>query len=153
MKHIPLINTEQVIQISDEDYLFCSQYNWRLNLSTGYIQGSNLDVHTKYLHKLIVFRVGVFDFEEIDHKDRNKLNNQRDNLDPTTIKKNRANSSPRRSGSGFKYIHLDKRTMLWQVRIKQLPIDIAGGTFDVLEDAIKARDRLIVSKQLQVYLE
>ena len=80
------------IQVSDEDFDWLNSFNWHIN-SNGYAI-RNYGGHRskqKYMHREIL---GLTKRSEIaDHKDRNRLNNQRDNLRLATNSQNAANKN------------------------------------------------------------
>ena len=56
---------------------------------------------------------------QVDHRDRNGLNNQRHNLRPATTSRNSANKPGNRNNtSGFKGVFWDKSKRLWLASIR-----------------------------------
>ena len=107
----------------DEKYKWLlEKYNW--DCSTGYpryeIRGTTKKIS---LHRIIVsleekdplllFQPDII----IDHKDRNKLNSQYENLRRASQSLNRINSKlDKRNTSGYKGVTFDKRLRKWRVR-------------------------------------
>lgn len=121
-------------EIDDEDFELVSRFKWRLQkrnpIATGYaVAGRNKII---YMHRLIIN--APLD-KEIDHIDRNSLNNHKNNLRPATRSQNVANSNnPKKKYKGvYKYSKNRFRAMIWNGS-KQIII----GSFKVEEDAAKA---------------
>ena len=96
MKQISLINSNLKTMVDDEDYDLLMKYSWRL-ISSGYVArqirvGDRKLNKRKYIfmHKLIM---NVKNKNIIDHKDRNKLNNQKSNLRFSSLEENNRNRS------------------------------------------------------------
>jgi hypothetical protein len=92
MKTIKLTNSEAVVLVSDEDFERVNQHKWFLKRAKGqagyyYAARSYRDngkVKTMWLHR---FLTDAKSGEDVHHKDRDKLNCQRDNMqctDPAT---------------------------------------------------------------------
>ena len=107
MKKIPL-GGDKFALVDDDDYEFVSQFRWRLS-TDGYAQ-----VFTS-MHRLIMGRkTGLL----IDHKDRNRLNNQRSNLRFANKAQNRSNSRFNFNKAGFRGIERQlERSHCWRARI------------------------------------
>ena len=140
MKTIKLTNTKDIVLVDDEDYPVLSRLNWYLS-DTGYAITDTPVKHLK-MHKLLVGAIGK---KVIDHTDRNKLNNQKDNLRIVSQSVNVRNSyryenskhyyfSKKRgwiidsSVLGVRYLHVDN-TMIAERVVKRLklgfPKDVA----------------------------
>ena len=93
-----------------------------------------------YMHKLVCELASKTGDGEIDHVDRNKLNNQRDNLVLTTRSSNMHNrSATKKSLTGVKGVTWDKHRQQWIAQIKCNGVLKNLGRFSVLEDAITSR--------------
>ena len=119
MKEIKLINSDLVALVDDEDFEYLSQFNWRVG-TKGYAE-SKINNKTTNMHRLIL---KLSDRKtETDHKDHNKLNNQKYNIRPCSTAQNQMNKMPRGTSKylgvkivngkikaaikvGNKYIHL-----------------------------------------------
>ncbi len=101
------------IKISPEDLEYFNELAWRVNPS-GYVQFSEW-----FLHKCIAIRMGLdIEGKLIDHKDRDTLNNQRENLRVATHTQNMANRGiASNNTSGYKGVTLNKRTGKWAARV------------------------------------
>jgi hypothetical protein len=115
MKTIPLTQ-DKFAAVDNGDYEALSQLGWFYHhepqRNTGYafciLEGKPISMHA--------FIMGRRDGLEIDHKDRNGLNNQRDNLRWATRSQNAANMPKRKSTSPSKYkgvYHRPKCTKQW----------------------------------------
>jgi hypothetical protein len=84
----------RVTKISNQDFARCSKHTWSLS-GNGYAMCCALKV---YLHRFIL---RVPKGSDTDHKDRDRLNNQRGNLRAATRAQNNMNGKTR-SQSGYK---------------------------------------------------
>ncbi len=155
MKEI-VINSKKygchAVMVDDEDYELVSSKAWYLKRSANtyyavtneYING--LHKHPK-MHRVIfgIDDPSVF----VDHKDRNGLNNQRDNLRITDYSKNGANRQATKSSSKYLGVHWEKRDKVWaaQTRINGKKKRI--GSFKSEDDAAIAYNE----KALEVFGE
>lgn len=111
--------------VDDEDYDIFSKWKWKYHYQgyacrTGKVNGKYVNY---YLHRVII---DAKKGQQVDHKNRNRLDNRRENLRIATSTQNNINSSPRRnSSSKYKGVnwHLDGR---WKVSIQ-----VAGKTIGV----------------------
>lgn len=135
-----------IAQCDATDIPLLSQYRWswivihnRMYVTT-HIKGKRI-----YMHRMLMPEV-----KEVDHKDRNGLNNCRDNLRPCTHSQNIANSDFTKSESGYRGVRLMKKrthqSRPWQARIKINGKQISLGYFATAEDGAKAYD--IKAKEL-----
>ena len=104
------------LQVSDCDHLFLSAYNWQAN-GRGYYVCSNRciwngqQVKGKLLHWFIAQRMKLVIPEDyqIDHTDRNKLNNQRSNLRVASVRLQRYNRDILKTNtSGYTGVNFQK---------------------------------------------
>lgn len=122
-----------------DDYEKISKYYWSLN-SNGYVF-SNIMIDGKrynvFLHVLIFGNKNGF---EVDHIDRNKLNNRKNNLIYSTHSENNRNKNKQiNNSSGIIGVYKDSQTGQWRAQIKINNKTIALGRFINKEDAIVAR--------------
>ena len=122
-------------QVSDEDEIFLAGFTWKLQ-TKGYVQVASGKCKNQLIHRIIAERMGL-DFPNlIDHKDRNPLNNQRDNLRPATYSQNAMNSKiSKRNTSGLKGVYWDKQKQKWVAQITINGKQIRLGFFDIKEEA------------------
>jgi len=101
MKEIKLTGKRGgVALVDDEDYERLSQFKWN-HLHVGYAGRSVMVDKKKSMVYMHIFIMGDTGFPEVDHKDGNKLNNQRSNLRPCTRSTNATNSGKRYPRGGY----------------------------------------------------
>jgi hypothetical protein len=142
MREISLSNSDEVFIVDDEDYLYLILLgNYCLN-NNGYPQSTVRPI--EFVHHIIARRMGLTDFEEIDHDDRNKLNASRKNLKPQSKSNNHVNSKVyKNSSSGEKYIV--RYGLKWKVRIHRAELNIYLGSFATIAAAKSIRDRYLAN--------
>src|SRR5262245_45962018 len=113
------------LKVSDEDFDFVSSLNLYIS-NRGYAKTYYQGKHWP-LHQLIDRRAGAYS-KYLDHKNQDKIDNQRENLRPATTKQNNANVNPRAS-SGFKGVYR-KRGSNWTAEISVDGKTVALGTFE-----------------------
>lgn len=140
-----LISTGDYALLDDQDFDHFSKWKWQLN-NKGYVRRTlkraGLPDKTLLLHVAVAREAGLHG--EIDHKDRDKLNCQRDNLREATRSGNNANSrKPRTNTSGYKGVKLERRTKTprYTARITVNRKEIHLGTYDTPEEAATAYDQ------------
>ena len=69
-------NIKAIATTDNEDVSFVSLHSWRMH-NNGYVM-TVVNGKTEYLHRLIVGK--IFNNKEVDHINRNKLDNRRENL-------------------------------------------------------------------------
>lgn len=127
----------ELIQISDEDSDLVD-YSWNLDLG-NYVQAWIGD-STKKLHKIISKRMGL-SAEMIDHKDRDKLNNQRDNLRESTRSQNMANSKRVSPSTGYRGVTYHLKHNKYQVSISHQKSTRYLGLFLDAREAARCYDK------------
>lgn len=119
----------------DEDLI--RDHNW--SLSNGYLR-TRIDGVISFLHRVIAERMGLDCLGQIDHEDRDKENNHRDNLRSATRSQNGMNrkiSSNNTSGVTGVYWH--KTSKKWRARLTSDGRRIHLGNFKHKKAAIKVR--------------
>lgn len=105
--------------IDDEDFDKVSKYNWWPNLVALEVTeiSSRINGSCIYLSRYLM---GVSDTTvTVDHKDRNPLNNQKNNLRVCTSQQNAFNkAADLRNTSGYKGVGWHKQSGKWQARIR-----------------------------------
>ena len=135
MKEIPLTQGK-IALVDDADYEWLNQRKWHAANNHGWgwyaerkgACDSNGKRHTILMHRVIT---GAGLGQQVDHKDRDGLNNQRANLRLCTASQNHANQK-RCAGcsSRFKGVTWNKREGKWRARIGVHGERIFLGRFD-----------------------
>lgn len=122
MKEV-ILTRGQVALVSDEDYEMVNQFKWCAHLVKGVYyaergiwDSANKKVINVKMHRFIM---NVTDSKtEVDHQDRNTLNNQRNNLRVATRSQNTSNkTSAKNSSSIFVGVGWHKGHEKWQAKI------------------------------------
>ena len=134
---------ETIFDLKYKDLI--EQYKWHLHSSDGYVSSAWYDEngiqHKILLHQTIVYLSGkqIKNGEEIDHEDRNTLNNLENNLRVITDSQNQYNSKIRNDNiSGSKGVSWNKTMKKWQAQIMVNNKHIHLGYFSIIADASKA---------------
>jgi hypothetical protein len=129
--------------IDDADALRCGRYRWKVleGPNTVYVVSSN----GKLLHRLLLNAPKGMD---VDHIDRNGLNNHRNNLRLATRYQNIANSAKRRSPSTSRYrgVFWNKLCGKWSAQITTDGQSVHLGVYDSEEDAARAYNVALLGK-------
>jgi hypothetical protein len=127
---VPLIGTDEVALISDED-AWLLQFNWRLG-KNGYAQ------RTARMARDIA-HADAHPGMQVDHIDRNRLNDQRNNLRLVTPRQNSNNREMRSdNSSGFVGVHWRKGLGKWIARVVHNYKRYHLGCYDTYEEACEA---------------
>ena len=126
--------------VDDEDFDYLNKFNWTYQKKgvSRMVKLNNKWNNIK-LHRLLI---QPNKNQQVDHIDRNPLNNQKNNLRVCSASQNSMNTSIRSDNtSGFKCVSLDKRTNRWGTfitvnkKIKWL------GYFDDKKEAAKVYNK------------
>lgn len=129
--------------VDDSDYEWLSSFKWYAQTTPSrrglYAARSvYMDGHktTESMHRLILPGLA-----QVDHRDRNGLNNQRSNLRAATGSGNAQNRNRRRSNtSGYIGVTLNKQARKWQADIEANGRRYYLGLFADPVEAARARD-------------
>lgn len=137
MKKIPLTQGTFVL-VDDEDYDYLMQWKWYQN-SDGYaFRGGGNTPNTKMHRVLTNAKKG----QEVDHKDRNRRNNQKNNLRVATREENNFNSCGHaNTSSKYKGVFRDLAVKKWRAGITFEGNRLYIGRFSKEVDAAKAYDK------------
>lgn len=142
MAKLVLANSDLTTEISAQDVAYLSHWDWFLNcryVSRG--ERYNGRYRRILLHRVVAQRMGlVIRGKEVDHKDRNRLNNKRGNLRAVTKSQNQHNAGARRD-SHTKYRGITPRTSR-NTLIVRIQVDKKRtyvGDYPTLDAAIIAR--------------
>ena len=123
--------------VDDDKYEWLMQWKWHAVVRPVNVNAARrVGYRGKYIymHKQLLPCDPAF---EIDHKDRNGLNNQMDNLRIATSSQNSINF-PRINKTGYRGVA--KNHNRWMAMIKTNHLNIYLGTFDSAQEAAKAYD-------------
>ena len=143
MKQIQLTQNK-VALVDDADFDWLNNYNWfymSAQRDSGYAMRNYRKENGKQslmtMHELLIYR---FPDMEIDHKDRNKLNNQKANLRSVTRSQNQRNKGlTKNNTSGYKGVHWNKSRNTWVATVALNGRPVYLGSFTNKKDAIEAR--------------
>ena len=120
-----------------EDYDKIKRYYWRKN-DSGYLIGGYREGNVR-IHRVIM---NLMDVSEpfVDHKDRNPLNNRKENLRLCNDAENAFNNSLRSDNtSGFTGVSYNKCMNKWETYICIGGNLIKGGYYKNIEEAVRVR--------------
>ena len=140
MAHIQATNG-LIIEVDDEYYEYLNQFTWSIN--GGYAQSGmgKGRKHTR-MHRWIAEKEGLDTSDLIDHKDRNRLNNQASNLRPATKSQNCANRSKRSDcSSDYKGVSYNRTTSKWVAQLSVNKKSVLCKRFADEIEAAKAYDK------------
>lgn len=139
MKQIPLTQGKFAL-VDDEDFEWLNQWKWHYDVK-GYA-ARHLSRKTSN-HELVYMHRQIMNFPKnkmVDHKDRNGLNNRRENLRSCTKSQNAMNSKKEiNNRSGYRGVVVDSYNTIRafiMVNKRHIPL----GKFSSLIDAARARD-------------
>lgn len=95
MREIPIINSNKVALVDDEDYARCSRFNWYFHGGRVFTRRPNITLARMVTNDHIS--------PIIDHKDRDGLNNQKNNLRSATYQQNSQNQDKEEGFWSSKY--------------------------------------------------
>ena len=127
-------------QVDDADFEWLSQWKWCVAWNGWHwyaVRSIPCDSNSKqrrvWMHRLIT---NAQPGEQVDHQDRDGLNNQRENLRPCTQTQNNANRAKKAGcSSKFKGVYWSKRVGKWRSRIK---IDGRQTDLGYFDDEVRA---------------
>ena len=148
MKEIPLSKGKVAI-VDDDMYDYLMQWKWHYgtayalrHIYLGKRKQSNRFMH----HEILQPPEGMY----VDHIDRNKLNNTRDNLRTCTRTQNQANKCKRKDNtSGMKGVSWHKESRKWRATMTVDRKHVNVGYFRSKEDAYNA----YIKKSKELYGE
>jgi len=140
----------QSTQVSPEDYDFLSGFKWYAQRRTtshapvSYYAMRIAGRKGQLMHRTILARMlgrELVSTEQVDHIDRDPLNNRRENLRLATASENLRNQSKHKDNtSGFKGVSFHKPMQKWQAQIAVNHKQIYLGCFDTAAAAAAAYD-------------
>lgn len=141
MKEI-LLTRGFVALVDDEDYERLAAHRWFINAYGYAMRNSPHPIIAKkrtplYMHRDIA-GLSRGDARQVDHIDRNRLNNQRSNLRICTLAENSINRISSRNTSGLKGVSWHGRDRVWRAQIEIGGTKIHLGSFQTPQDAYEA---------------
>lgn len=140
MKEIPLTQGK-VALVDDEDFEELSKYKWHYEKikvrQTGYAE-RNLPIRPGKRIKIRMHQVimKTKKGQQVDHKDGDGLNNQKENLRLATSSENHMNRGKQNNNtSGFKGVSWYKASKTWQAQISVKGEHIHLGRYNTKEEA------------------
>lgn len=144
MREIPVFNKIldkwQSILVDDEDFSRVDKYYWYLD-DNGYVRTHTANnLPSVYLNRFI--KNCTNPAIHVDHRDRDKLNNQKDNLRLANYSSNNRNKeTSSRNTSGYKGVHYCKREKKYQARIYLGNKRKSLGYYHTAEEAAMVYDK------------
>jgi phosphotransferase system IIB component len=141
MKTIPLTQGYSAI-VDDDDYPFLAGYKWHVSFSGGFKVKYAVRTNKKQIVRMHRQLLNVTDpTVQVDHVDRDGLNNCRTNLRIATAAQNAINRGPdAENKSGYKGVH--RTNGKWKAQIGVGYRKIHGGYYDDPVAAAIAYDNL-----------
>lgn len=143
MKEIPL-SRGKVALVDDDDYEWLNQWKW-CYLAKGYAiraEGNGAQRRYIYMHRLILNPSPGL---TVDHINRNRLDNRRENLRVATYSQQMFNLPIRRDNkSGYYGVSKRTDTGRWTAHITHNHHAVSLGTFDDPASAARAYDAAAV---------
>lgn len=128
-----LTNHGKEIFVDDKDFEYLSKYRWWIG--NGYPQ-CYFEKRVVYMHRLVM----GLDSPEIDHINRNRLDNRRSNLRFCSSSQNKANTGLwSKNNSGYKGVGFVKSKKKWRARVSGEHL----GHFNTPQEAALAYDKRI----------
>jgi len=139
MQRIALTRGQYAL-VDDEDYSWLNSFKWYAQKTrVSYYAARKVRVGDGqiiiYMHRLIL---GVD--SQVDHKDRDSLNNTRDNLRRATTSQNACNREKRPGSSKYRGVYRVKKTGRWAAAIRLEGTMKHLGSFGDEAEAAKAYD-------------
>lgn len=138
-------NINPEIKVSPEDLDLLHSYGWHVNKSWGYVlraaKTSEETWTTERLHRDIARRMGwcLSEGLEVDHINRNKLDNRRENLRLVTPEQNARNKTKSKNNtSGYKGVSLNRGRWMVTIRVDKKNKNL--GRYDDILIAAKVYD-------------
>lgn len=153
MKRLALSNGS-ITLLDDADYEIVKRWTWRKDrhgyatrVRRVYISPNRYKCTTIFLHRQITDAKTGFD---VDHMNRNRLDNRRSNLRQASRSQNNINSKIAHTNtSGYKGVNFHKSTGKWRAYISQSGKQIYLGLFSTIDQAASARR----NKAIELYGE
>lgn len=134
------IHGVHVVYYDEQDQDLINGHNWVIHKAdrTFYVRATLWDKELKkskyaYMHRLII---NAMKGQQVDHKDRNGLNNKRNNLRLCNNSQNNANKPAKTTNkTGYRGVHFNKIRKRYMAYLFINGKRIFGGYFKKVEDA------------------
>lgn len=138
-REIPLTQGK-VALVDDDDYEWLMQFKWCISKGNYAVTPKSRKIGRGNIpmHRMIL---NAPPHMEVDHRDCNTLNNQRDNIRLATHAQNQCNIKPYRKDKTSQYKGVRRNRNRWQALIKVNQVTFLLGRFDDQEEAAKAYDQ------------
>lgn len=127
------------VLVDDQDHVLVSQYRWRVCFQAGTkkVRGVFAKKEGLSMHRLIM---GASEHDPfVDHRNRNPLDNRRENLRFCSPAQNQWNKGRQSNNtSGFKGVYFDSRKCRWRARIRVYGRRTSLGSHASPEEASQA---------------
>lgn len=134
---IAIRNTTLAMLVDADDVAVVASRTWYLHRQ-GYARSLDIKLGAVYAHRLILSAVRG---QHVDHRNRDNLDNRRANLRLCSRSENMANRKMHKNNkSGFKGVHLNRKSGKWLVLIRQHKRLTRVGLFACKIEAAKAYD-------------
>lgn len=142
MAEILLANGRGVVLVDDANVVMLSDYRWHIvpMPRTAYASARGMNGSTLYMHRLIMDAPKGM---QVDHINRDGLDNRRANLRLATKSQNQANEGPRGGSSRYRGVYRitrGNRTKPWRAQVKYLGHRKGLGDYATEEEAARAYD-------------
>jgi hypothetical protein len=123
-----------VALVDDEDYYFLNRFKWSLD-TDGYAVSSG---YRYKMHRLIMAATPK---KVVDHINRNKIDNRKENLRLVSARENTYNHSHKVGASHYRGVNRSNSKSGWEACISINNKQVYLGTFKKAEDAARAYDK------------
>lgn len=138
IKFIPLTKGQNAI-VDASDFEYLNQWNW--HAQWDHTIGSFYARRRVRKGEIVRMHTAITGFDLTDHRDKNTLNNRRENLRECTTSQNAANRRIQQSNtSGFVGVSWHRQHRKWMARITVSGRRFHLGLFAKCHDAAKAYD-------------
>ena len=139
MNRISLTQNKEAL-VDDQDYAYLMQWKWyAMKVYKQFYAARDVGKRHVYMHVAVAVRDGQGG-NQIDHCDRNGLNNQRLNLRPATVAQNVANQGLSRANkSGAKGVCWERFSQKWLAQVPRGSM-CAKRRFEDFDEAVAWRD-------------
>lgn len=140
-RYIKLIDANLLTAVDEDDYVWAINYDWRSQKNKNLIYVVRTSFReTHYLHRDVALIHNIINSsQEVDHRNNDTLDNQKENLRPSTRTLSNANTrkQSRHTSSKFKGVYWSKGKGLWCAQLAGQYL----GKFISEEEAARVYDK------------